>query len=103
MKKIYNVNKDKLWDDRLNKDTHVKWKLNLDDAKQFDYLLHNEFEAKSRMLPKETQLWWDKNSLFKFLQVRSIEEVEYSNKIFINKIKEKIVNMAQEQARYLEK
>lgn len=89
--------KDRLWDDREKKETHAKWLLHSDDAKNLDTLLQNEFEAKARMLPKETQVSWDKNNQFKHLQRRSVEEIQRLNDVLGKKIKQKFINISKEQ------
>lgn len=52
----YKANKDRFWEDRNNSASISKWNLHPDDLKQIDLILENEQEAKTRMLPKETQL-----------------------------------------------
>lgn len=89
--------KDKLWDERTNKDSHPKWQLHSEDFKNINSLLENEFEAKARMLPKETQFSWDKNNQFKHLQRRSVEEIERWNNVLGNKIRQQFITIAKEQ------
>jgi hypothetical protein len=89
--------KDKFWEDREKKETHSRWMLNTDDAKIIDKLMQNEFEAKAKMLPKETQYAWDKNNEFKHLQRRSIEEIDRCNEVLGGKIRKKFVDIAHEQ------
>ena len=86
-----------MWEDRENKDSYSKWSLFPDDYSQIDDLLKNEFEAKARMLPKETQVTWDKNNQFKHLQRRSVEEIQRSNDVLGEKLREKFLTISQEQ------
>ena len=102
-RKTCKANKDRLWEDRDNKETHSKWKLIPDDYQQIELLLQSEFEAKARMLPKETQFWWDKNNLYKYLQRRSVEEIGWLDIVLSNKIRNKFVNIAKEQIKEIEK
>lgn len=71
--------------------------LNYEDMKQIDKLLEHEFEAKARMLPKETQLSWDKNNQFKHLQRRSVEEIQRLNTTLGDKIRQKFTDISKEQ------
>lgn len=89
--------KDRLWEDREKQDSYAKWNLHPEDFKELSSLLENEFEAKARMLPKETHLSWDKNNQYKHLQRRSVEEIGRCSDILSAKIRQKFIDIAKEQ------
>ena len=95
--------KNKLWEERENLETHAKWKLSFENFKNIDKLLENEDVAKTRMLPKETQFYWDKNNQFKHLQRRSVEEIERCNNVLGDKLEEKFNKIAKEQLKIINK
>jgi len=89
--------KDKLWEDREKKETHVKWHLHQEDISSFDKLVQNEYESKAKMLPKESQIAWDKNNQYKHLQRQSVEEIRRWSQVLSDKFRQNFTEIAQEQ------